>query len=98
MNRKQRKARLKRLNAVKKAHNKIPLTDGFRHKVDWASNNELQRMLDELYLVFTWESDKPKIRERIDLIEKVIHIRMDKKFWKQVKKAPTTYRSPYAVS
>ena len=69
MNRKQRKKRLKRLNAARKAQRNTPITSGFKYKVFWATDDELKQMLDELYLIFTWESDKPKIRQRIDHIE-----------------------------
>ena len=80
MNRKQRKERLKRLNAKRKKALKDPLNPEFVHRISWFTTEELHVVLDHLYATFAFDGSL-KVKSRIDYVEAVIESRNNKRRW-----------------
>ena len=85
MNRKQRKARLKHLNAMRKQNARYAMSKGFMYRVTWATWEELEKMRDQLEYDFAWIGDTEKTRQRLNYIEDEMagrkRIAMNHKFW-----------------
>lgn len=77
MNRKQRKERLKRLNAKRKEALKDPLNPEFTYKIKWFTAEELQVVLDHMYAAYAFD-EHPKLKARIEYVEKMLQIRKDR--------------------
>ena len=69
MNRKQRKARLKRLNKKRKENAKQAITKGFMDKVSWSTWKGLEKLREELEYEFAWVGDTEKVRVRLTYVE-----------------------------
>ncbi len=81
MNRKQRKERLKRLNAKRKEALKDPLNPEFTYKIKWFTTEELQVVLDHMYAAYAFD-ENPKLKARIEYVEKTLQIRKDRNWFR----------------
>lgn len=82
MNRKNRKKRLKRLNAQRKANIRVALSASFKHTVHTAITKDLEYHLEVLETEAIFDLH-PKLEERIKYIKAVLEKRASSKTWNQ---------------
>lgn len=88
MNRKNRKERLKRLNAQRKEQARKPFSSGFLEITGSACPADLEFFLEHMLAEAVFD-DHPKLQARIEYLTKLLEHRKDHSYWQKIR---TTHR------